>query len=443
MKIKTRSQARARLRQIEKDFPGHKGAVQGTVACMPDSDIASLREARDEGRAEVDTSNMRWMLPFNRRKIAREYASAAGERLNWRTNAADYQLYERLIRGSFTDRQLSHELAQYRNFEITSDILATPFALGAFQSINLSADELPQIITPKARQYFNVRYIGQDGGARQDAWRTARSAENFEMRLLSTDKIEYPLMDLQQGNVNEVSTINAQLRYDMEMKIDTEALTSLDNNQMNSGIKALLNIHPQIDQSNLPDENYLDLTDTATYGPAQVFTIARLKAILFQMAKWGFGFDPDGPIQIQSMIMSPLHARDSWDYIDLVSGFDSSGETWNVNGTNRAGRPSDDPNQMVTTQMREEIMRTGGMLQSGWGYNWTTQYQPRLAAGKIYVFTNQPVGWYFTKSEWDQVIEWKDQPDYVEQNMAAILMRRSLQFVQPELWAYRYLIVDF
>lgn len=424
---------------LERKYPGND--VKGIAAFRPDIDVASMRSARQAAQPTIDTSNWLWMLEHNRRHAQQDYELAHAGRFHWRTNPADYKELAQLMQQSMQDQSLQVELAQYRNFEITSDIQAIPFALGAFQQINLSADELPQMITPRTRQYFNVRYIGQDGGARQDQWRTARQAVNIEMRLLSTDRVEYPLMDLQQGDVNEFDIINAQLRFDMEMKIETAALDVLNANYSATGIKALLNVHPTINKDNIPDGNYLDLRDVPTYGPLNVFTITRLKAILNHMAMWGFGFDPDGPISLSTMIMSPLNARDSWDYIDLVSGWDTEGKTWGTPDT--SGRLSDDPRTTVPTAMREQIWSGGGMLQNAWGYRWSTQYNPRLSKGRLYIFTNQPVGWFFTKTEWDRIIEWRDLPDFIEQNIGAVLHRRAIQFFMPDLWRYRFLVVDF
>lgn len=435
---KLRSKARAHVRELDKQFPDSTRGFTIAPSSNPAADIASLRSRFEAGPLtdgqHFDTSNMRWMLDVNRQKAQRELEIASGNRFH-RNIASDREELASLMRGAERSRELAEELAQYRQFEITSDLLAMPFALGAFQSVNLSADELPQIITPMARQYFTVRYLGQDGGAREAQWRNTRSAAEIEMRMLGTDKVEYPIIDLQQGDVNEFSKINAQLRYDLEMKVDDLALTNMNSGIMTSGIKSLLNIHPLINQANLPDSNYLDLTDVPTYGAAHVFTVARLKALLSQMAKWGFGFDPAGPVNIQSMVMSPLHARDSWDYVDLVSGWNSTA-TAGFEGQTR-------PKDTVSTQQRDAIMSSGGMMQSAWGYNWDTQYNSRLASGRVYVMTNQPVGWFFTKSEYDRVIEWKDQPDNIERNLAQIMMRRAVQFYMPQLWAYRYLVVDF
>jgi hypothetical protein len=423
---------RQKISQLEKQFPGESVLTVRPGKGGYSSEVASVRERVRGGRRDFHETDFEWMLPANRAKYAKEVAEAAEAKYDWRNNAEDRKKYSSLLSASVHGQgnEASREMASYRQFEINSDILAIPFALSAFQSVNLSADELPQMVTPKARQYFTVRYLGQDGGARQDQWRTTKSASEIEMKLISTDKVEYPLVDLQQGDVNESDKINAQLRFDMEMKLDALAKASLDANVMTSGIKDILNIHPMINLTNLPDDNYLDLTNTGTYGTANVLTIARLRAILGRISQWQFGLDPDGPVSIRSMIMSPLHARDSWDYVSLVSGWNNpSGET--------------NPKETVSQNLRDQIFSSGSLLNSAWGMNWETQFNAQLAAGRLYVMTNQPVGWFFTKTDFDRVIEWKDTPDAIEQNIGQIMMRKAVQFYQPQLWAYRYLVVDF
>jgi hypothetical protein len=427
----SRSQGRAKVNRLDKLMPNEKRNCIIRPISM-DHEIANIRRQAKETSDPIDTSALGWMLPHNRQKIARELASARGGRLNWRTNKKDREELIALLKGAAEphDTENTRELASYRTFEITSDLLATPFALSPFQSINLSGDELPQIITPKTRQYFEVTYMGQDGGARRDQWRTTKRAEEMEMRLVSTPRVEYPLVDLQQGSVVEFDKINAQMRWDMEYKIENLALESLNNSLMANGIRDLIQIHPDIDETAIPDTNILDLRDVPTYGTANVWTVTRLKALLNHFAQWGFGFDPDGPISLQTMIMSPKNARDSWDYVDLVSGYDSTfGE--------------DQPSRTITSQQREQIMSSGGLMNSAWGYNWNTQFNPRVVKGEAWCFTNQPVGWYFTKTEMDRTIEWKDDPDSIEQNIGQILFRKALQFYQPSLWAYRYLKVLF
>src|SRR5690606_29516648 len=102
--------------------------------------------------------------------------------------------------GSSGQPQAAAEIAAYRQFELVRpEINAIPFALSAFQQINLSNDELPLIIRPMSRQYFNVYWNAIDGAPRQNQIRHTKEVEQILMRYVSTDRVEYPLYDLQQG----------------------------------------------------------------------------------------------------------------------------------------------------------------------------------------------------------------------------------------------------
>jgi len=431
----TKTQGRAIMRNLDQMFPNSNRSHAVSNAPNYEAEIASIRRAvQDPTVKTFDTSGLTWMLHHNREKLAKELASAVDGRYHWRVNPTHRSELAALMQASEGDREKSKELASYRTFEITTDLMPGPFAGAGFQSINLSADEMPQIITPQSRQYFNVYWMGQDGGTKRAQWRTMREAESLEIALLNSDKVEYPLVDLQRGDVNQFDKVNTQLRWDMDWKIEKLALESMLANRQLSGMRAKLNVHPDIIQDNIPDSNYLDLTNVATYGADGVWTLARLKALLRYFAMWGYtaGADPDGPIQLKSMIMSPLNAQDAWDYVDLVSGFDSSGTFGKSN-----------PVDTVSTAQRDAIMSNGGLMQSAWGHSWTTQFNARIIKGRLYAMTNQPIGWQFTKTDWDKTFEWKDDVDHVIQNMGEIMMRKAISFVQPELWGYRYLIVDF
>lgn len=369
-----------------------------------------------------------WYLPLNQRKWARQQSEGRANRLDWRNNKEHRELLSAKIRRSGERTEPGYkaklELNAYREFELLQDLFAIPFAMGPFQAINLSSDELPLIVFPKARQYFGVRYIGLDGSARQDQWRDERSVEQHEMRVISTDKIEYPLWDVQQGNVNRQSDINAQLRFDMEMKLDELAQAQIDAAKTTSGLRDLLSLHPLIVAANIPDTNYLDLTGVDTINK---LSLEKWKRILSHINSFGPGTDPDRTLTINAVIMSPQNVRDQWDYIDLVSGFSGGDEI--------------EPAGTVLTSVREEIYRTG-MLNSAWGYNWSSVPNNRLDKGRLYVFTNLPLGWFFTKTEMDQLLIW-DGPDQLDENLGQIVWRRVFQFVVPDLWKHRVLIVDF
>lgn len=409
------SQAEVRRHRLDKKFKG--GRIKAEA--LPAMELAS------GPNAEASFYNAsRWMLPHNRRRFARDQATGRANRYDWQNNQKHREAYSAKIRASLTSAKAKGELADYREFELLQDMFAIPFALTAWQNINLSAEELPLLVFPQARQYFNVRYMGQDGGARQAQWIDERDASQVVMRSISTDKVEYPLWDIQQGSVNKLATIQDNLRFDMEMRIDKIAQDNLDALETDSGLRDVLHLHPLIDPDNIPDKNHLDLS---AVNPG-VLTIAKWKEILAHINSFGPGIDPTRDIAISSVIMSPQNIRDQWDYIDLVSGFAGGLE---VDAAT---------DQVVPSDVRNEIYRTG-LLNHAWGYTWSSISNARLPRGRMYVFTNQPVGWFFTKTEMDQLLIW-DGVDQAEQNYGQVVWRRVLNFVAPELWKYRIVLVD-
>ena len=417
------SQAELTSHQLAQQFKGERWKAMA----VPALDLANGGSGLNHQSAIENA--IPWFQPFNRRQYARNQIEGRPNRFDWRNNEQHRELYSALIKRSGErsrrgdDAKL--ELNTYREFELIQDMFAIPFAMAAFQAINLSADELPLMVFPKSRQYWNVRYIGQDGGARQDQWRDEKSVEPKIMRSISTDKIEYPLWDIQQGNVTRQSDINAQLRFDMEMKIDEIGLAEIDAAKTVSGLRDLLGLHPRIIPANVPDTNYLDLTGVDT---PNVLSLEKWKRILAHVSSFGPGIDPERSLTISSVIISPQNIRDQWDYVDLVSDFS-------------AGPPVTRPENTVLTSAREEIFRTG-VLNHAWGYTWTTVPNGMLNKGRMYVFMNQPIGWFFTKTEFDQLLIW-DGVEQQEQNYGQIVWKRVISFVVPDLWKHRILIVDF
>lgn len=376
-----------------------------------------------------------FMQPSNRNRFAELYSEEVASQFYNRGVREEREELSKQIAAAYnfsnqnTREKKSAELAAYMEFELVRpEILATPFALGAFQAINLGNGDLPLILRPQSRQYFNVNYCAIDGSPKQDQWRTTKSAEQILMRNMSTVKVEYPLRDLQQGDVNEYDRIQNQLRFDMDMKIDEQALAQIDGAAAEQGLRDTIDIHPRIDVNNIPDGNYLNLTNSATYGATGTWTLPRLKALLAHINRFSAGVTPEGPMAISSIIYSPQNVEDWWSFVDLVSGYDSS--------TLEAS-----PQNVVPTPVREQIFSTG-MMNNAWGHSWTSIHNPIIPKGTMYVFTNQPIGWFFTKTGYDNLIRWEG-PDQVAMNLGQVQWSRAFQFATVDLWRYRFVKVVF
>jgi len=417
------AEGRADAKRLEKKYPGNGGMTISPLA----ADLANVR------RREASHNQVPWILGVNA-PVLDKRLELANEMGFDRSKKEDRDQYSKLIMESIDSEKRAKELAAYRVFEMTSDVMATQFALGAFQSINLSGDELPGIMTPRSRnnQRFTVRTVAQDGGTREDQIRTTKSFASYEVEMLSTDKVEYPLIDIQQGEVEGVDTVNRELQYDMEMKIDSLAQTNIDAASTASGLRDLLNIHPLIQTANIPDTNTLDLEALALVegdGAASgVWTVGKLKILLDHIAKFGVvGGDGVGEsLSLQSIVVSPQNIRDPWNFVDLVSPGDGT------------VHPLANTRDTVPTGVRESIY-SSGMMSSAWGFNWSWLPNGRIAKGYGYALMSQPIGWFFTKTEFDRMIKWEG-PDEIEENYGQVLFRRCVKFLIPDLWKHRIVI---
>lgn len=345
----------------------------------------------------------------------------------------DIAEYQQRIINAYYDDQAAAELASYRVFDINADILAVPFAMSAFLGVNLNPDE--QVVIRRPRSFnlnsFTVRSVSLSGDSKRDQWQSTDSHSTYDMEALTTDRIEYPLNDLQTGNISQIEAINDRLQYDMEHKMDTLALSNINAAQVTVNLRDMLSFDPKVEVANIPDYNYIDL-HALFPGNENVLTLPKLKHILhhidmFQYVEW------DGTLQPAAIFMSPLNTRDAWDFIDLVSGWDSTGN---------ADVGPESPRDTVPTAVRDAIFQNGMFTQAyGKNLNWVPNTQ--IEKGRMYITMTQPLGWHFTKSAFDEIFTWgANSPEHVVRNMGETLMRKTSTFVVPDLWRYRILIID-
>jgi hypothetical protein len=417
------SVASKEIARAEGMFPGRNVKVVGSSLDLNHA----LQMVRTGQLAAAD---LPVILSSNRAKIEKELASLNENRYD-RTNKEDRAAYKALLQKSLHDKGAAKELADYRVFEITNDVMASPWALTAFQIINLSAEELPLIERPQSKNLnsFETRSVGIDGGARMAQWESMQQFETMNVEAISTDKVEYRLMDLQTGDISQADAITARLKYDMEMKIDALAKANIDAALAASGLRDDLNIHPSIDSTNIPDKNYLDLSAT-DYGAVGKITIERLKAILAHMMLFGSVGGSSEPFKISTIMLSPQHLSDPWEFTDLVSETSGTSTSAAIQGT-------------VTPSVRQAIFQSG-MITSAWGntFSWTPNAQ--LPKYRLYVLTSLPLGWMFTKTVYDRTITFDDSnsPQHALENRGEIMLRRTCTFHTPSIWRQRILIVD-
>lgn len=422
MKFKKQTaRERATQREVERTMPGD----EITSSPIP---VGLVNDVR---RGVREVADIPWVNPSNHDALQENVTTRNENRFD-RSNPEHVREYADILRRTRDNPEAQRELAEYRRFELQNDVMASPFALAPFQVVDLSHDELPLIERPQSRNLnrFTVRTVSVEGRTREDQWKTTKSVETLELEALGTDKIEYPILDIQTGDVSVSDAVDEALRYDFDMKLDTLALANIDAAQTASGLRDLLNIHPKVVAANIPDTNYLDL-DTAHPGNTGVLTIEKLKTLLNHVALLGAanGFGAAESVTISTIILSPQNMRDPWDFTNLVSGF--------------SGGDAVEPKETVPTGVREQIF-ANGMFSSAWGFNWSWTPNSQIAKGRMYVFMTQPLGWLFTKQVYDQVLRWDENnsPSHAEINQGQVMFRRVLSFYVPDLWQHRVVIID-
>lgn len=422
--------------ELAREYGNRNLQGNGNITISPtgsemSSEIAALQQLRD---GQLNVNQLSFINPENRREIANRIEILKKNKFD-RHDPEDRKKYGELLKAAGfaakEDMSAMKELADYRMFELNYDVMASPWALAPFQMVNLQSDELPLITIPRSRnhQRFDVYSISIDGESEREQWLTTKDIIQMEMEMLSTDKVRYRLYDLQQGDVNDSDAIQKELRYDLDMKIDELALAQIDAGETETGLRAILSLHPKIVAANIPDGNYLDLN---AIDDAGVLSIGKLKTIIAHIAMFGSAGQADEQFQITNIQISPQNIQDPWNFVSMVSGWDTT-----------AGGGETDPLKTVPEGVREQIYNTG-MFTNAWGYNFSWTPNPQLAKGRMYIFTNKPIGWLFTKTEFDKMLQWDDRtsPDFAERNYGEMMFKKAMKFYCPDIWKQRYLIVD-
>lgn len=408
-------------------FPDSKRVEIFTREC------ASMHQLNEFG-SRATPASIPLINPRNHRIVERRIAARQASEIDITVASEETTAYRNSLINAANgrDRQSVNEVAAYRQFLLEHHIPASPFAMSFFQTINLSADELPLMVFPRPKnlQRFNVFTSSPNSvDLTSTQWQTSRDATTITMEHMSSERVQYPLMDLQQGNLTEEQNILEELNTDIDMKFDALALAMIDANVMTSGIRSAISIHPSVKTAQVPDYNTLDLTGTG-YGPTGKLTLPKLKEIMNHIVMVG-SVDPTRQIRPLSMIMAHTHQRDVWDFVSLVSGYDDS--TIDSN-----------PQNVVPSAVRDSIFNTGAFA-NAWGYTFKWELNSQLDPGVIYVPMSEPLGWMFTKSEFDKVHNYDASTDikYAENNYGEMLQTKAYKFYVPSLWLHRMLKVTF
>jgi hypothetical protein len=323
----------------------------------------------------------------------------------------------------YSDPQYAQELSAERVYKIQSDALAQAFALGFFKTETLGKGDWPTFKIRNRDKYYNIYYLGQDGGHPKKQRVIRQTFDSVLMIQLTTPEVDWEWRSLQVGDWDEYQRVNSELRYELNLKLDVNATSMLDNGVVASGLRSRLNLHSSIVAANIPDKNYYDLSGEPVAGK---LSVEKLKQIIDYAVRYTSDVEIDGPLQIGSIFCSSTNLRDLFDMVDLVSIVSGTG----IN----------DPVDTIPVSARNQIFQSG-TLNKFFGHPINLVACNRIESGKLYVSTNKPAGILFHKPEYDGFI-YDNTPAMHRQNKESLVISTVVQFYMPEPWTYRYMKVQ-
>ncbi len=205
---------------------------------------------------------------------------------------------------AITDPEKLRQLNKIRKFTIQNFITAMANALTFFEREDLEDDDEPFVVND-SRQEISARYIAEDGKPFRTPAIKERSQSRIDLHTLSTDMVEYPLVDVYKGRVAEQALANIDLSYDLSMKLNAIlwdlVLASIGSFSL-TGRKAdrVYVPHSTIKAGNLPTSNLITLTGNTTS------TKFRFEAVK-QAVMWGLSFGNNatsmGEIRIETIFV--------------------------------------------------------------------------------------------------------------------------------------------
>jgi len=311
----------------------------------------------------------------NAAKVLKQEIAAIEEA---RQGVTDEERREYLI-GAEKDPQRRQEVAEARLIRVSNDVLAHTWALSFLELQTLGDAEWPVLTNRKRDKNYTVTYLGENMGAARKQRVERYSTLQLLMKQISTEVVEWPLVSLQVGSVDQGRDVEQELSYELDLKIDQEAKAVLDSAAITSGLRATLNLHPAIISANIPDANHLDHSGVGTSG---VLDVEKFKRLLDYFERFAADVELDRTaLGIKAIYLPSTVKRQIWDFVDLVAGFSLAGAV-------------QDPKNTIPTEARMEIWRSA-KLESMFGYRFAIVTRNTLATPYAYVSSNKPAGFFW------------------------------------------------
>ena len=333
------------------------------------------------------------------------------------TNTADREVAEKNYRDLITaaragNGEATAQLAALRIDTVQNFILASANALSFFEVIDLAKDDVPYIRN-QTRNEINITYMATDGRARKVQAVKSQQEHRCDLRFLTTDEYEYPLLDPYRGDVKEAALAQINIADDFEKQLSALLWPYIQGTQAGFGLTGprqsrVYVPHSTIDVGNLPTTNVLTpLGDVNT--STSMWRKSCLDAVLTYCASWGSGAFIDGPIVPVAVYVPSAHVMGWLTQVTLTN---------------------------LTNPLVEQIFENGYVISYGGNTKWALIGDNQLQAseGTAYIKTNKPVGKFYTKTSLDKTIVDDSKPMQV-QNKESITMQKLIGVGLPSPWA--------
>ena len=239
-------------------------------------------------------------------------------------------------------------------------------------------------------QEIRVRAIADDSNARRARIIKPQEEEKIPLIWLSTDEIEYTVIDIYKGNVVTAALNTIRLAYDMANQREQrcwDLLNSataanggpvfLDTFDTTNGSKVLRNFVPnsRINLANLPQGNDFAVAGNGANTP---FRTAVLKSISRYADQWK-GVFPEGDLGVTGRILIP--GKDIADLGDEVEVGDGNSDT-----------------------VSDQILTQGYATITYLGRRWTLVPDNTIAPGTCYPEFSRKIGRVYSKPSLDEEI---------------------------------------
>ncbi len=318
------------------------------------------------------------------------------------------------LKAAAQDPEKMRQLNEVRVFQIGTYVLPK-LVFGRFFEIEVLGPDDQAVLFNDSKTEITVGYIGDANRPKTFRVSPESTSSLVEMKLISTERVRYKIMDLMRGRIDDVAKRNFDLAFDLANKIDELEYTLLTTaassggaygNFTTTGDKSARSYvrNSRVISSYLPTTNDIDVGTPSTVTK---FSVAVLDAIAKYCNAWGDSF-ADGPLRpTGEILMPPSDIEDIDDDITTTIG---------------------------SNKFTDEVMSQGYYNGITWkGIPWKFTPVNTIPIGTCYPIFNKPVGKLFLKPIWDkhQVFTSDSHPGLVDPNYGEEYMQKAIGLCIP------------